>query len=51
VALDGTKMKASAALDANHIATTKDWKQRKTARVAPPPRGRVPKDISASDRM
>jgi hypothetical protein len=34
-----------------HIATTKDWKQRKAAREAPPPRGRIPKDISARDRM
>jgi len=34
-----------------HIATTKDWKQRKAARDAPPPRGRIPKDISARDRM
>ena len=33
------------------IATTKDWKQRKAMRDAPPPRGRMPKDISARDRM
>jgi hypothetical protein len=33
------------------IATTKDWKQRKAAREAPPPRGRIPKDISPRDRM
>lgn len=33
------------------IATTKDWKQRKAMREAPPPRGRMPKDISARDRM
>jgi len=25
------------------IATTKDWKQRKAMREAPPPRGRIPK--------
>lgn len=33
------------------VATTKDWKQRKAAREAPPPRGRIPKDMSARDRM
>ena len=33
------------------IATTKDWKQRKAMRDAPPPRGRMAKDISARDRM
>ena len=33
------------------IATTKDWKQRKAMRDAPPPRGRCPADMSARDRM
>ena len=33
------------------IATTKDWKQRKAMRDAPPPRGRMPKNLSARDRM
>jgi transposase/ribosomal protein S8E len=33
------------------VATTKDWKQRKAARDAPPPRGRIPRDLSARDRM
>lgn len=33
------------------IATTKDWKQRKAMRDAPPPRGRMPKDMNARDRM
>ena len=33
------------------IATTKDWKQRKAAREHPPPRGRIPKDISVRERM
>jgi hypothetical protein len=33
------------------IATTKDWKQRKAMRDAPPPRGRMPKDMSARDQM
>jgi transposase len=33
------------------IATTKDWKQRKAMRDAPPPRGRMPKGMSARDRM
>ena len=33
------------------IATTKDWKQRKAMRDAPPPRGRIPKGLSARDRM
>jgi len=33
------------------IATTKDWKQRKAMREAPPPRGRIPKGLSARDRM
>lgn len=33
------------------VATTKDWKQRKAAREAPPPRGRIPRDLSARDRM
>jgi len=33
------------------IATTKDWKQRKAARERPPPRGRIPKDISVRERM
>jgi len=33
------------------IATTKDRRQRKAARERPPPRGRIPKDISCRDRM
>lgn len=33
------------------IATTKSWKQRKAMREAPPPRGRIPKGLSARDRM
>lgn len=33
------------------IATTKDWKQRKEMRDAPPPRGRMPKGMSARERM
>lgn len=33
------------------IATTKDWKQRKAMRDAPPPRGRIPNNLSTRDRM
>jgi transposase len=33
------------------IATRKDWKQRKAMREAPPPRGRIPKGLSARERM
>jgi len=33
------------------IATTKDWKQRKAMREAPPPRGRIPKSLSTGERM
>jgi transposase len=33
------------------IATRKDWRQRKVAQERPPPRGRIPKDISCRDRM
>lgn len=33
------------------IATTKDWKQRKAQRDAPPPRGRCRSDMSARERM
>ena len=33
------------------IATTKDWKQRKAMRDAPPPRGRMPGNLSARERM
>lgn len=33
------------------IATTKDWKQRKAMRDAPPPRGRCPANLSARERM
>src|SRR5665811_1463987 len=33
------------------VATTKDWKQRKAARDAPPPRGRIPADMPARERM
>ncbi|MCP3885908.1 MAG: IS1182 family transposase [Propionibacteriaceae bacterium] len=33
------------------IATTKDWKQRKALRDAPPPRGRCPANMDARERM
>ena len=33
------------------IATTKDWKQRKALADAPPPRGRIPNNLSSKDRM
>ena len=33
------------------IATTKGWKQRKAARDGSPPRGRIPKDLPARERM
>ena len=33
------------------ITTTKDWKQRKAMREQPPPRGRLPKQMTARDRM
>jgi transposase len=33
------------------IATLKDWKQRKALRDQPPPRGRIPNDMSLRDRM
>lgn len=33
------------------IATTKDWKQRKAARERGAPRGRIPKGLSARERM
>lgn len=33
------------------IATTKDWKQRKAMRDAPPPRGRMPSTLTARERM
>jgi transposase len=33
------------------IATNKDWKQRKAMREQPAPRGRIPADISARERM
>lgn len=45
---------ASYAKDAGpdfHIATNKDWKQRKALREAPPPRGRIPRGLSERDRM
>ena len=32
-------------------ATKKDWKRRKEMREAPPPRGRIPKHLSATQRM
>jgi transposase len=32
-------------------ATTKDWKQRKALRDAPPPRGRPPADLTPMERM
>jgi transposase len=34
-----------------YIPTQKDWKQRKTMREQPPPRGRIPKDLSNRERM
>lgn len=34
-----------------YVATTKDWKQRKAMREEPPPRGRIPKDLSPKERM
>ncbi len=33
------------------MATKKDWKRRKEMREAPPPRGRIPKHLSATGRM
>jgi transposase len=33
------------------IATKKDWKRRKELREEPPPRGRIPNDITATERM
>jgi len=33
------------------MATTKDWKRRKALRESPPPRGRIPKGLSATERM
>lgn len=33
------------------IATNKDWKQRKAMREAAPPRGRIPKGMTARERM
>ena len=33
------------------LATTKDWKRRKALRDAPPPRGRIPKGFTATQRM
>jgi len=33
------------------VATKKDWKRRKEMRDEPPPRGRIPKDLSATQRM
>ncbi len=33
------------------VATNKDWKQRKAMREAPPPRGRMPKEMTARERM
>jgi transposase len=34
-----------------YVATTKDWKERKKLRDQPPPRGRIPKNMSYKDRM
>jgi len=34
-----------------YVATMKDWKERKKLRDQPPPRGRIPKDMSYKDRM
>jgi len=33
------------------MATQKDWKRRKKLREEPPPRGRIPKHLSATERM
>jgi len=33
------------------LATTKDWKQRQAARDKPPPRGRIPHNLTAQQRM
>ena len=33
------------------IATTKDWKQRKAMREAPPPRRRIPNGLSTRERI
>lgn len=33
------------------MATKKDWKRRKELREEPPPRGRIPKNLSATERM
>jgi hypothetical protein len=33
------------------MATQKDWKRRKEMREAPPPRGRIPKHLTATERM
>ena len=34
-----------------YVATTKNWKERKKLRDQPPPRGRIPKNMSYKDRM
>jgi len=34
-----------------YIPTQKDWKQRKAMREQPPPRGRIPKNLSNRERM
>lgn len=33
------------------MATKKDWKRRKELREEPPPRGRIPKNLNATERM
>ena len=33
------------------VNTTKDWKRRKALRAQPPPRGRIPKGLTATERM
>ena len=47
--------KSLAAMDADGpehlLATRKDWKQRKEAAASPPPRGRMPKDLTLRQRM
>jgi transposase len=47
--------KSLAAMDADGpehlLATRKDWKQRKEAAASPPPRGRIPKDLTLRQRM
>jgi transposase len=47
--------KSLAAMDAEGpehlLAARKDWKQRKEAQASPPPRGRIPRDLTLRQRM